>query len=297
MLIAAFTSLFCEIEASASQSVLTLEPGSGHVISVRVNGRALNLRVDPGADQAIVLNPDAARRAGLRPSIVPLTAIVGSVNVRGRWTRSRLEVAGASSRARFIWFPDYSIAGADGLISPVLLPYARTELILRGPLAGERTAAVPVRNGPYGLHHALILGSIEVSFRFRLEEERSTATAAAGALVAAHHDGRWTGEAFAHPVRLGVERPVRPLQLARQLDFVGFRVATVLVRTGDSRGDHQLPSADSSEDIGESTVVVTGRARRQPPLYSVLIGRDQLTRCSRIAYAKAEQQLSLTCAE
>jgi hypothetical protein len=52
--------------APASAADLLLDHRSGFVIPIEVNGHTLRLRVDPGANGVIVLNPEAAQRVGLR---------------------------------------------------------------------------------------------------------------------------------------------------------------------------------------------------------------------------------------
>jgi hypothetical protein len=57
--------------ASPAQAAdLVLDRASGFVVTAEVDGRTLRLRVDPGANGVIVLNPAAAERAGLRESPV-----------------------------------------------------------------------------------------------------------------------------------------------------------------------------------------------------------------------------------
>jgi hypothetical protein len=52
--------------APARAADLALDRQSGFVVPVEVNGHVLRLRVDPGANGVIVLNPEAAERVGLR---------------------------------------------------------------------------------------------------------------------------------------------------------------------------------------------------------------------------------------
>ena len=54
----------------AQAADLVLDRATGFVVTAEVNGQTLRLRVDPGANGVIVLNPEAAERAGLRESPV-----------------------------------------------------------------------------------------------------------------------------------------------------------------------------------------------------------------------------------
>jgi hypothetical protein len=286
-------SAFFPSTSSAAAADLTLGPASNYLVPVVVKGVTLNLRVDPGADGAIVINRGAAARAKLKASIFPLTAAVGPVTVRGRWMRSTMVIAGSQSRGRFIWFDRDVVAGADGLISPALLPFDNVHFQIRAPGAREAAYVVPVQFAEdYGLRRNIMLGDRPVAVKFKLNEARTSATAAVGALLASRHQGAWDGDAFREVVQFGVERPLRPLKLAVPLNLNGLQLRRLAVRTSDFRGNYQLP-ADSSED--EGAIVVTGKRRGQPPRFSLTVGQDRLAACSSISYRRAEQQLVMMC--
>jgi hypothetical protein len=105
---------------------------------------------------------------------------------------------------------------------------------------------------------------------FSLLQPHSLATASAGALIAASHGGEWTGEARPALIKFGIERPIRPMRLARPLEIGGFALPALHVRTGDHRGNFQLPpdaapppSSEAGQDPDE--IVVTGNVRAPAP--------------------------------
>ncbi len=129
---------------SVPAAELTLQPGSGYVISVDVNGQPPRLRVDLSGFAEVVLNPAAARRLSLQRRS-PLIGMVGPVKLRGYSANGKLSVAGVGSQTKFIWFERDAIQGADGIISPWLLPYDQVSFVLRPAQAGTATTALPIR--------------------------------------------------------------------------------------------------------------------------------------------------------
>lgn len=277
--------------AAAPAATLRLPPSSGHVITVEVNGHPLRLRVDPGGFAEVILNPAAAKRAQLRSS-VPLIGMVGPVKLRGRSARGQMAVGGSRSRPRFIWFDRNATEGVDGIISPWLLPYDQVDLELSAARNGQ-TIALPIRfESQLGIFSDQRFDGVSVPIRATLLEERTTATAAAGALIAAHRSGTWDGPTIPYRVRWGVERPIRPLRLGRPLAIGRLELQRVLVRTSDFRGNYRLPN-DPAADPSE--IVVTGKRKGQRALLVMTLARDVLSRCSLIRFTRKPRQLSFTC--
>lgn len=272
---------------------LRLDNAAGHVVTVSINGTPVRLRVDPGAPGTIVLNPSAARRIGLKGSLISSSVAIGPVKLEGETNRVSLAVGDARSKERVIWTDRDVTEGADGIISPEVLPYETLVLSL-GPAGGEqRRYDLPMRYDPSrGLHYAQEVGGETMFVRFSIEQPFSLATASSGALIAAAHNGQWAGDATSEVVRFGVSRPMRPMRLARPLLLRDLPVTRFKVRTSDNRGRLALPS-DPAIDPDE--IIVTAKAKgKQPRLLLLTIGRDRLSGCS-ITYSKPSRTLSLLC--
>lgn len=290
-MIAAVAVFLC---GQAPAATLDLPAGSGYVVSVEVNRQPLRLRVDPGGFAEIALNPAAAERAGLQTSSSSLIGMVGPVKLRGRFAKAPLTVNGSRFRAKFIWFNRTVFEGVDGVISPSLLPYEQVNFLLPGKRSVGTTTILPIRlHSQLGIMHDLSVSGSKVPVRLTLIEPHTTATAAAGAIIAAQQSGSWAGAATPYRVRWKVERPVRPMRLQHHLAVGPLTIDRLLVRTADYRGKHQLPQEQSADP---SEIVITGsRPSRQKALVVLTLAADRLLKCSFLQYHHKQRQLRLTC--
>ena len=295
-LLAALSLAFVPLAAAQSEApvraplVVTAE--QDFIVPVEVNGRLLRLRLDPGTER-IVLNPEAAAAAGLDGSMFGVAAMVGPVRVNGRTSLTRVAIGDWRERRRVMWFSRPVVSGADGVIGMAMLPHPVSALRFREATADDRTITIPVaEDGQFGLLYRHPVGGETIQVSFRLWQPLTQATASAGAHLAAHHGGTWSGEAMERPVLLGVERPVRPMQFAAPLSFGGLRLDGLLVRTADFRGAFVLPS-DPSADPDE--IVVTGNVRRGRARLTVTIGNDVAGRCASVTYDRAAGTLTMVC--
>ena len=274
--------------------VLKVADAKVATVEVHVNGQRLKLRVDPAANGDVTLNPDAARLSRLRPSTKPVTGFIGPVRVYGQSARSEISMGSATARATFIWYDRTITEGADGIISPGLLPYDEVHLLYGPPQGDETTTAVPVHfSKVYGLAQAQSVAGKTLLVRFAVSRRDSISTAAAGAILSNQFNGSWIGEVTPFMMKLGVQRPVRALALGKPWLAGPFSITKFLVRTGDWRGDHALPST-AHQDAGE--IVVWGKARSlQKPVYEFVVGRDHMGQCSSVIYSKPKGTLQFTC--
>ena len=275
-------------------SVLKVANAMAATVEVRVNGQRLKLRVDPAANGDVTLNPDAARRSRLQPSRIPVTGLIGPVKVHGQSATSEISMGPASARATFIWYDQTITQGADGVISPGLLPYDEVHLLLGPSRSDETTTAIPVHfSRDYGLAQAQSVAGNTLLVRFAVSRRDSISTAAAAAILSYQFSGSWIGEVTPFTMKLGVQRPVRSLALGKTWLAGPFSITKFLVRTGDWRGDHALPS-EAQDDSGK--IVVWGKTRSlQKPVYQFVVGRDHMSRCSSVIYSKAKGTLEFTC--
>ncbi len=273
---------------------LTLDAASGWIIDAQVNGVPVRLRVDPSAPGYIILNPGAVRRIGLRESMTRAQTFVGPVRLRGSTKAADVALGGGVSERRLLWWDRDVVNGADGIVSMADLPYDAVTLSLAEPRPSERLLRLPMtfeRNS--GLIHRLSLDGQEIIVTISLNKPQSMATAAAGGLIARHHEGTWAGEARQQPISFGVERPVRPLALGHPLPLAGLAVREMLVRTRDNRGNVDLPP-EAGADPDE--VVVTAQSGRQRSRYILTLGRDWLSACSSIIWDNRTRIMTLNCA-
>ena len=288
------TILLSMCAASADASVLELDQRSGAAVAVMLNGQRLLLKVNPGTNGDVTLNPDAAVRARLRPSIIPVTGLIGPVKVRGHVAKAKMSIAGVPVSAAFTWYGKPVVTGADGVISPGLLPYDEVNLSLGPPSRNSIETVLPVVfSRDFGLAHLTSINGTPTGVRFSVGKEGSMSTAAAGALIAATQGGSWLGPPVPTVVNLGIQRPVRPLALVRTWQVGPFPVRRFLVRTADWRGPQPFPT-EPSGDAAE--IIVTAKARgARKPLYELVIGQDYLGACSAVRYQRKRGTLTFRC--
>jgi hypothetical protein len=278
--------------SGAPQEQLTLTRESGFIVPATVNGQPVRLRVETGY-AGVVLNPDVAARVRLRESIFENDIMLGPVRVQGHTGVAPLGIGGQSDSRRIVWFDSDITAGADGVINIADLPYASVTLQLGAPRPGEVETSLATIPSPFwNLTHRIQAGREEIIVRFLLEAQDTLLTAAAGAHLAPLHGGSWSGDPFAHTIRFGISRPVRPMAFSRPLLIGNLAIDRALVRTSDFRGNFALPT-DPAADPGE--VVVTGQGRRTRAQFTAILGADTLSRCSSLTYVGVARTLTLRC--
>lgn len=278
----------------AAASELVLRAGSNHIIEAHINGRPVRLRVDPESPGYIILNPDAALRVDVRPSLIRSTTIIGPVRVRGDTMMATVMIGGTTSSRRMVWTDRKVVQDAEGLIGPADLPFDRVVMQLHAPAEGERHITVPMLfERSLSLYFPHSLDGRPIFFRFSTMRRESLATAAAGALLAQEYGGGWTGGLRPMMIKYQITRPVRPLALEEPFLIAGRPLGHFLVRTSDHRGSMTLPS-DVALDLDE--IVVTAETGRERPRYVVSLGLDWLERCSSLTWDNRNSQMILSCA-
>ena len=246
--------LFGTLAGTAGRAAeLTLDGSTRYTIPAEINGQPLRLRVDIAASGYIVLNPDAARRAGLEGSMVRARTLVGPYRLTGGSNAVRIDLAGIQLRERIGWFDRNVVEGAEGVISPEILPYEAVTFRLAPERPDDRVtqAALSFTKGG-GLFLPYETAGRTVGVRFSTLEPRSLATAAAGALISGEQGSRWAGEPEEAVISFGISRPVREMRLDRPAP--PCRPGGRPVLGPHRRPSRQLCAADRS----------VGRSRRDP---------------------------------
>lgn len=278
--------------APAAAADLVVEAASNYMIDATINGHAVRLRVDPETSGYVILNPATAERIGLRRSMLGSRTQIGPVRLTGSSKVAEVSIGGVTGDRRVVWIDRPAVEGADGLIGPADMHYARVTFAIGPARAGEAAVVLPMQfERSYGLFHPMILGEHEIRFQFTLTKADTMATAGAGAHLAALNGGRWSGEAREQVIDFGVVRPVRALTLGQSFSIEGLTLSSLLVRTGDNRGNLALPP---EPDADPEEVVVTG-ASRQRARFNVTLGRDRLGQCSSLVWDNGTRRLTLNC--
>jgi hypothetical protein len=265
--------------------------GSNGVVNATVNGHAARLLLSGDGSSAPVFNPEAAARLGLKAGWVGVAVKVGPVTVNGRTAVARLSVGDAPFKRRVAWFERSIAPGLDGMIGPSSLKQPVVTFVIHPAVSGEREFTVPlIDKGYQGLgtvtaEHATMLVQFDVG------RATSLATAAAANDIALRHGGAFVGVMQQATMRLGVDRPVRAMELARPFVLGPLRLNRLDVRTSDYGSTSAIP--DKAADPDE--IVVTAKGKPGRAVRTLHIGLDALRHCSRIMFDKPRKQIRLSC--
>lgn len=262
-----------------------------NIIPATLNGRAIRLRVDPGAPVMPMLTPDLV--AALQVKAGPFGAIgrVGPVRLPGKSAVVRFGLPGSAKekKARVIWFDRALVDGADAVVSPLFLHQNRVRFELGGQ--GGRRTELPIADlGGRSRGVLLPVAGETVEVTFPLWRRDSAVTADAGRLIALDHDGRLAPGAGARvEIAFGVSRPYRELKLARPVAIGPFALSTLKVRMPDS-GSAGIAEADADPDE-----IIVSADSKQKPNRALSIARDQLDRCAWLETDRAAGTIRFDC--
>jgi hypothetical protein len=292
----AAAALFTLAASPAAAQTLVLDAATGPYVEAVINGVPLRLRVDLDLLSDISLNPEAAARAGLGNGDGRWVQRIGPVRLRGRTMRADLTLAGLPARTDIRWHSRPVAEGADGLVAIDALPFDAVTVERRPAAPGEREIAFDARvDDKHGLHLLVEVGNRRIAVRLSFFRPRTTAPAAAAAVIAQRQGGAIdTAPGGTEEVTMGVLRPVYLLELQRPLAIGALSVPRIMVRTADFRGGHRLVRREGAAE-GEE-IVVRGERRPQESLYRITLGLDVLDRCSAATYRRLLRTLTLRCA-
>ena len=270
----------------------------GDLVRARINGVAVEVRVDPAGTAMPLIDDAAASRAGLRAGMIGIGYAVGPQKVLGRTSLAPVDLGSGPVKHR-VGFTARRYAGAaEGTIGPAGLPDAAVRFRLRPALPNERTITLPMGDqggfaANWGERFAIVtVGGAPMRIRFDPYHRRTLATAGAAMRLAAANQGIMTGTSGTAEIAFGIERPVRDMTLGAPLQIGPLSIARLGVRTGDFGSAAGLPSDQADPD----EVMVTAKRKHDPNMDRINIGGDLLDRCSSILFDNAHKLIALTCA-
>ncbi|NUT01384.1 MAG: hypothetical protein HOP96_10440 [Sphingomonas sp.] len=284
--------------ATGSADETIFEPPSRYFVQAEARGRALRLKVDPGAPFFVLLNDKVAKDLRL-VGTKAATLAVGPMRLKGTTRSEKLTISGVTASKPVMWVKGQAVSDADGVINPANLPSGRVTLRLRPPQPNEQAISLPMRfDRERGLYYEFNYGGQIILTRFTLNDKLTTTTGAAASVIAKRRQGIWDGGPFVHPVRFGISRPMRRMVLGETLSVSGFPLNEFAVRILDDRGSYLLPEKETPSEVDEDGIIITGKNRRSygAPHFWMMIGSDDLSRCSSISYDNRAKNLILNCA-
>jgi hypothetical protein len=276
--------------ASDRESDKVLELTGGYTIDVKINDQPFKMMIDPDIGSSRVLNDEAAKKLGLKGSMVAGVHMVGPVKLRAQSNVLNYNFGDAQDKKRTFWFEDRSATTlADGVISAAALPYRIVRFNMQPVEQGEKLFTLPLSKG--GNNAVLIVQGVEIAIGFNLERDASIATASTGLLLSEVFDGGFSGPAVATMIRFGVERPTRPMLLKQTMEIGGLPLASLLVRVSDFGDASVIKDAD---DPDGDEIVVTGESKKKPR-HQMELGRDFLSHCSTLTFDYGRNQVQMSC--
>ncbi len=260
------------------------------LIPMTIEGQSMQLRVDPDIGEYIVLNSASGARLGKKPSMFGGVHRIGPVSVWAFTNVVSLSYGDKKEKKRVFLMKDRdSSAIGDGIAAPAALSYKKVRLILRPAQAGERTAEFVLSKD--GKNVILMIGGQPIPAGFNLLRDETLATADTGLLISNAQRGSFSGVPQNAVIRMGVERPVRPMALADPLQFSGLMLDRILVRVSDFGDASTIPEGSSVDD---DEIIVTAASKKKPR-HALNLGRDFLKNCSSITYDFPAQKVRLSC--
>lgn len=284
--------------AAVPAGTLTLDRADP-VVAASIDGVALRLRIALDQHGVVELNPDAAARLAHLPFRPDGGAQIGRIALPGRVAPARLTIGGRVTDVTVSSYARACCTGVDGEIPLDLLPYADIRLV--GPATPVRLTPRTLRmerSEDLGLFTRLATPGGPLLALFTLRHAATLATGAGASLLYRQGGGRFTSGVGTEARAFGIARPVRTLALDRPVTVAGFRIATLLVRTADFRGNGALPPLPATPDTpARGEIRVTARAPApQRAIPAITLGRDLLGACPTIHYAAGTATLTLFCA-
>jgi hypothetical protein len=285
-------------------TVLTLTAAPQPGVMIRIKDANLPVRVSLGFEKALVLNQAPAEYAKLKPfpllgkQTVKDPLIPGGEAVfRGNFYD--VAVAGLGKlTVPTVWVNKAVDNGIDGILSVMAIDADRVIFEQPAAPAGGSVYTIPT-TGRGDVGGEIKVEGVKIAVRFALDAPSTVMNANAGQALAdaglVHRSGKvglWTP--FPQ-----VALPVEGLTPVAGARVLGLPLIDPTVRITEAQAkalDARAKAGTSTEADQEDAIVVSGakrRGNRNRPW--ILIGRDVLTKCSRIEMDKPGRQWILTC--
>jgi hypothetical protein len=316
-LVTLFVLLFCTAlsaargnEADLGTPLLFTVPLDGR-IAIEIDRQPVSLYSAPGMPNVLSISKAFATRsfgieiANMRGDDRKIRQRIGPVEVAGRARQALVSGPGMSGAGGQIvtdvsWFETDTYDFADALAGPYALPYPVVRYQLQLPKPGEVEFSLPLAPSSRWWIAAtpLNVGKQTVYLAFAPHFKTSVASAGAGAVISALHDGQFSGSPSPVIISHNVQRPARRVLFGQPLRLGGLSLPSLLVRTRDygSSGSIFDPAEASGATAAKGdSILVKAKRTSSRPIYVVYVGADALSGCSSITYNKPAQTITLSC--
>lgn len=287
MLLRILTLLFglCLAAPAAAQPSITLDAAPVAIIEAQINGRRVQLEVDPRMPDMLALSTSAAERLGVRrlPLAVIEVGIDGGGSMRGRIARPNIRFGQRSARNFAGVFRAPVSTRADGVIGPGSLPYDVITIRLGADAPSHRDIVMPLEDADIWTTDAEV-GGQSLRLTFDVANEASILNRAAARLFDSRGVIPVAGDLVERPLILGLSTNMQAV--TTELTVHGLSLGPTFART----------IAPLLGALEADAIVAEGEASDSRP--ALALGRAALTQagCSSISVNRRTRQLTLRCA-
>lgn len=269
---------------------------NGEAIAMTINDQPVFFRLAPDAISVPTLNDDAAKRIGLKPSMIGYIFVIGPEKIGFRTDNVKYRASDAPFKRRTAFSNRNLVSGADGIAGPETFPFRRTIFILRDPQPGDRAITFPLDTemGRSQTSVRIDVGGRPIYAAFSLDRSESLVTATGGKWIADGNGGRFDGEAREAPILYSVARPIRSLKLDRPLMLGELEIRELAVRVSDM-GNAQGIAEGPAPEQDPNEIVVSGDSKRKVPNQRLYIGMETIGHCASITYDFEAGTVTLMC--
>lgn len=269
---------------------------NGEAIAMTINDQPVLFRLAPDAISVPTLNDDAAKRIGLKPSMIGYIYVIGPEKIGFRSDNVKYRASDAQFKRRTAFSHRNLVSGADGIAGPKTFPFPRTIFILRDPQPGDRAITLPLDTemGRSQTGVRIDVGGRPIYAAFSFDRSESLVTATGGKWIADALGGRFDGEAREAPILYGVARPIRSLKLDRPLMLGELEIRELAVRVWDI-GNAQGIAEGPAPEQDPNEIVVSGDSKRKVPNQRLYIGMETIGHCASITYDFEAGTVTLMC--
>ncbi len=278
----------------------TIEIDGETPVDFTVNDYPVKMLIAPDSKSIPTLNEDAASRVQLKPSMIGFRYLVGAARLGFSTDVARWNAGHGEFKRRTAFGPPAIVEGADGELGPGALPFEQVRFKL-GNVVGEQIDHVfPLDVMSRSQVGTLMkIGDYNIHVAFSLSRKEALATATAGSIIAKAYGGGFADDVRTIPIRYGIARPVRTLDLERPLMLGSLIVRDLAVRVGDNGSvrsiEEKAESAASSDDPDEIVVTAEAIKRKKVKDQTLIVGRASLIDCSYLTYDFEKKEVRLRC--
>lgn len=275
----------CLAAPAAAQTSITLDAAPVAIIEAQINGRRVQLEVDPRMPDMLALSTSAAERLGVRR--LPLAAIEvgidGGGSMRGRIARPNIRFGQRSARNFAGVFRAPVSTRADGVIGPGSLPYDVITIRLGADAPSHRDIVMLLEDADIWTTDAEV-GGQSLRLTFDVANEASILNRAAARLFDSRGVIPVAGDLAERPLILGLSTNMQAV--TTELTVHGLSLGPTFART----------IAPLLGALEADAIVAEGEASDSRP--ALALGRAALTQagCSSISVNRRTRQLTLRCA-